>query len=453
MKKRTKILSGIFLSGLALGFAAVFIIALLGGIHLLPLYRMEPQDILPADHTVLLLHHPDAMTIGAWGALFPSLAQISSTDADAIAVVRDASGMQDVWLFVRVTSRNDGGCIMGKYRILSAKGTLCPDTLATGTKTLHEERGYKGLGKTPKGSWVFLRRDALSEAPVFYGRIMESSVLSSASHIRIVQEEGDSIITLWPVAPPSHTYDLPDLSVRNAIFSLGTGNLKDAVERVLSGLSIPDRLTARGLLLTRSASLFGPDISLEHHLLPLLQENVTFAVLQTASGSRVFIGGSAGTTSHARNAADALHTAFRLRHPDTAIVERTFDKRFALRTMQVSEERISEESGTIHDWNVRITRDSEDGRLLITALQGRAVRISDSAELVLASLAGEAGIPIPVSRRPIARKTVQAAALPKEWMAHSPLLKTMLSSDTGNMVMVLEQLGETGYVRLQENRE
>jgi hypothetical protein len=121
--------------------------------------------------------------------------------------------------------------------------------------------------------------------------------------------------------------------------------------------------------------------------------------------------------------------------------------------MRVSEERISEESGTIHDWDIHITRDSEDNRLLITALQGRAIRMSDSAEFLIASLAQSEGIPIPASRRPIAKKTVLAAALPALWLTDSPLLRTILPSGTEGIVMVMEQLGETGYVRLQEKRE
>jgi hypothetical protein len=333
------------------------------------------------------------------------------------------------------------------------ENSRCPDVLNVGAEgTLRKERGYKMLGKSPKGSSAFVRRDAIPQAPDLRGRIMESSVLSSASHIRISREDDDRIVTLWPVASSVQSFDQPALPAKNAVFSLGAGNLRDAVERTFASLSPSDRLTARGVLLTQSAALFGPDISFEHRLLPLLTKDAGVAVVMTGSGSRILISGSAGTASEALKATDELHTAFRLRHPDVTIVERIFDNRFPLRTMRVSEERISEERGTIHGWDIRMTNDHDDDRLLITALRGREMRLSDAPELLLPSLAGNTGVAIPASRRPIAKKTVQAALLPALWLMDSPLLKTVLPSGN-SLIVVIEQLGETGYVRLQENRE
>lgn len=451
MEKRTKILSGIFLSGLALGFATVFTIALLGGIQILPLYRMEPEDMLPERNTVFLLRNATPQDIAAWSNIF---ADITSAyyGATSLAIVQSDNGDRHVIRFDRLTRNASSGCIIGKYRIESANGDVCPDAVAHHGATLGDEAGYKALGKPPKGSWAFVRRDALPEAPNLLSRVLESSVLSSASYIRISQEDGDRIITLWPASPPSHTYDLPALPESNAVFSLGTGNLQDTVERVLSTLSTPDRLTARGLLLTQSAALFGPDISLEHRLLPLLTENSSISIVQTESGSRILISGNAGTASDALQTMNELHTAFRLRHPDVAVVERTFDERFPLKTMRVSEERIYAENGTIHGWDIRATKDSRDNRLLITALRGKEVQISDSTELLLSSLAESSATAIPVSHRPIAKKTVQAAVLPAKWFQHSPLLKIIAPSGN-SLIVVIEQLGETGYVRVREQRE
>jgi hypothetical protein len=451
VEKRTKILAGIFLSGLALGFSAVFVIALLGGINILPLYRMEPEDILPAQNTVFLLHNATPQDIAAWSTVFAEI-RSEHYGATSLAIVQSSNGDRQVIRFDRLTRNTSSGCNIGKYQIESANGDVCPDAVAHHGATLADEAGYKALGKPPKGSWAFVRTDAVTEALDLIGRIMESSVLSSASHMRIAQEDSDRIITLWPVSPPSHTYDLPALPASNAVFSLGTGNLQDTVERVLSTLSTPDRLTARGLLLTQSAALFGPDISLEHRLLPLLTEPSSIAIVQTASGSRILVTGSADTASDALEAMDELHAAFRLRHPDIAVVERTFDERFPLKTMRVSEERISTENGTIRGWDIRATKDSGDDRLLITALRGKEVQISNSIELLLSSLAESSATAIPVSHRPIAKKTVQAAVLPAKWFQHSPLLK-IISPSGNSLIVVIEQLGETGYVRLQEKRE
>jgi hypothetical protein len=450
---------GIALSVLSVLLVLIIVTLLAGGIRLLPLYRIGPEDILPAGATVLWIHKPTTEDLQRWQAAFPALDDIASIPSlDDVAVIRlEQGGMEGIALQRRSGETSGKGCTMGPYEIVASAIHSCPTGstadhfLAEGPR-LAADPGYRALGKPPHGSWIFMRRESWKDAPTLAGRILESVTLSSATHMRISSGSGMTMFALWPMQPLSHSYArqvIPVIPETHAVLAMG--DAREALERGLHVLNPSDRLTTRGLLLAEAAKLFGTEVSVEHQLIPLFAEHVTLTVIASASGTNMVIAGEVRNAARHAEAIKDLHHAFRIRHPNVAIVERVFDGRFSARTMRVSEERITEERYTEDGWDIRITEDREDHQRLVTAARGRAVHISDDLDALMSSIDEEAlGMALPTSRRPLALQTSHAALLPRAWLDNSPLLHTAVEGLLGgHVILSLEQQGATGFLRLQ----
>ena len=92
--------------------------------QLLPLYRIEPQDILPAKETLLSVC-ADRGGSGTYQKTFPALDDvISDATLDAVAIVNIANETQSVG-FVRKSEAWDGtSCEVGSYVIIRAETTF-----------------------------------------------------------------------------------------------------------------------------------------------------------------------------------------------------------------------------------------------------------------------------------------------------------------------------------------
>ena len=108
MQKRSTLLAGVALVVLAGLLACVIALLIVPGVQLLPLYRIEPEDILPAKETLLLLHAPTAEDLERYKKSFPALDDvISDTPLNAVAIVQSDTQTQSIG-FIRKDKAWDG---------------------------------------------------------------------------------------------------------------------------------------------------------------------------------------------------------------------------------------------------------------------------------------------------------------------------------------------------------
>ena len=208
MQKRTTILAGVSLVAVAGLFACVIALLIVPGVQLLPLYRIEPQDILPAKETLLLLYAPTAEDLERTKKTFPALDDvISDATLDAVAIVNIANETQSVG-FVRKSEAWDGtSCEVGSYVIIRAETTFpCPsatelDQFLSAGPRLSDDRAWRSLGSLPKTSWTFLKREVFPGAMSLQQVIFSSMAFGTATHVLLFQEDGTTVVRSWPTSP------------------------------------------------------------------------------------------------------------------------------------------------------------------------------------------------------------------------------------------------------------
>lgn len=450
MQKRTTVFAGVSLVTLAGAFACVIALLIIPGIQLLPLYRIEPEDILPAAETVLLMHAPSSEDLDQYKKTFPALDDVISDAAlDAVAIVRIEHATQSIG-FVRKSAAWDGkSCEVGPYVILSAEKLPCPTVdaldgfLAAGPR-LSNDRGWKML-RRPSGPWTFLRREALPHGTTTAQRVAQAVILGSATHILHTEEALHAWPTEAAASLDASSLKLPAHVPRIAFASSDTvkewGELAGAVDK-------NDALVLEGVLLDRLASLAGPSVSLRHGLLPLMAFQSELHVGTTASGGlSLLLSGTAQQGLNLDERIEELHRSFALRHPSTELLRFAFDDgRFPFATLRMTEAGRRDEE-QIRGWSIQISRDDSDESMLITARSDRQVALSNDPEALRRFLMEEGQeTPFPTGKKTLIGRRTAGMVLP------NALLTAFGIPEEGKSIISVEQNGEVRTVRMAQWR-
>lgn len=454
MQKRTTILAGIALFFLAGLFACAIALLIVPGVQLLPLYRIEPEDILPAKETLLLLHAPTAEDLEHFKKNFPALDDvISDTPLDAVAIVRSDAEDHSIGFIRRDKAWDGNSCEVGSYRIIRAETFPCPvaaalnQFLSAGPR-LSDDRAWRSLGSLPKESWTFLKLEAFPAAASLQQVIFGSMAFGTATHVLLFPENEMTVVRSWPTSPLASLSNasalVTPLEHPEMVFSFG--NLADVNAELDHNLTPDDRIILEGLLLQQLENFAGPNASLEHGVLPLIAQRSELHVGKTASGNlSLLLSGTAEQGVNTVEHLEALHRSFALRHPDTELLRFAFDDgRFPFETLRLKEEDILEEE-QIRGWNVRISRDNADKTMFITAQSDRQIALSNDPEALRRFLMEEGKeIPLPAGKKTLIGRTVAGMLVPNAWLG---MLGT---AETGKSIISIEQTGELRTVRTDQ---
>ena len=455
MQKRSTLLAGIALVFLAGVFACVISLLVIPGIQLLPLYRIEPEDILPAKETLLLLHAPTPVDLERYKKTFPALDDvISDTPLDAIAIVQSDTETQSIG-FIRKDEAWDGNsCEVGSYRIIRAETTFpCPaaaelDQFLSAGPRLSDDRAWRSLGSLPKGSWTFLKREAFPGAASLQQVIFGSMAFGTATHVLLFPENGTTVVRSWPTTPLASLGNasalVTPLKHPEMVFSFG--NLAERNAELDHALTPDDRIILEGLLLQQLEDFAGPNASLEHGILPLIAQRSELHVGKTASGAlSLLLSGTAQQGWNLDERLEELHRSFALRHPSTELLRFAFDEgRFPFQTLRLAEDEVRE-SEQIRGWSVEISRDNTDNSMLITAQSDRQIVLSNDPEALRRFLMEEGTeIPLPAGKKTLIGKTVAGMLFPNAWLG------TLGMPETGKSIISIEQTGELRTVRISQ---
>lgn len=452
--KLTTLLAGSILILIAVVFACAVALLVIPGVQMLPRYRIGAEDILPAKETVLLLHDPSAKELQQWKTIFPALDDvISDAVLDAVAVVKSPEGEMQSVGFIKKSGAWDGkSCDIGPYQVVFAVPGRFPcraiDTFLAPGSRLAQDRGWKSLGRLPKESWAFLRREEVPVGKTLPERALQASLLGGATHLLFPEEKDVIVIRAWPTSPLSPLAEPSIISpLRDPAMVLTVGNLEEMLGGLDHVLSPEDHIIFEGSLLQMLEELAGPQVSLRYEILPLIARGSQIHTGKTASGTQsILLSGNADHTKDIVTRIDALHRSFALRHPDVELLEYAFDDgRFPFQTLRLSEEVSSEASDQIRGWAVVISRDGIDNAMLITAVNGRKTAISNDPELLRKFLMEEGKIiSLSQTKRPLVSRMVAGMLIPNKWLGSAPLW----IPEAGESVVSMEQTGDVRTVRV-----
>lgn len=471
MTKRTTIIAGTASILFALVLTCIIVLLLIPGVQLLPFYSLEPQDLLPATGTIFLMKNPTLEELQKWKTVFPALDDVmSDTPLEAIALMQtDERAMRSVG-FQRKSGGWDGkSCEIGPYRVIvgseqepafaqaSTGRDSCPmvgehGTFLTPGPRLSDDRGWRSLGRLPKESWTFVRRESLPAAEKLPQRIFQGILLSNATHLLTFHDSGNTVVRSWPTTPLSTLSEasLPASPLASPETIFAFGNLEEVFAALERDLSQDDRIVFEGVLLQKLEDLSGPLVSMRHELLPLLALDARILTGTTASGAvAVLLTGTAQKRTDIALHIDALHRSFRLRHPNVELLKYAFDNgRFPFRTLRLAENAFGEVSEQIRGWVVTMSRDASDSAMLVTAINDQQTAISNDPELLRRFLMEERDINIllPSSKRPIASRLVTGMLIPNVWLGSSLLWMPK----TGKSVIAIEQAEELRIVHMSK---
>lgn len=448
--QKRAILTGIGLSVLSLLLVCVILFVVAGGIQVLPIYRTEPQDILPALRTQVLMMKPNREEIMRWQQHIDVLKMVESIP-DALAVVTGPDDTVYPVLFERRPPGGDARCAVGIYRVTVPGESLCVDLTTAGEAVLSDEAGFHALGREQVRSWTFVRRSALPSPETLKGRVLESLLLDASTHLRFAAQSGGMLVTLWPSPTSSSSYPNRSLpALEGMTWSIGVGDVRETIARVLKDLHPQDRITARGLLLGAADAVVGPSLSIEYGVLRALRGQGFAVGTRTASGTSAIVIGAESSTSKTATAIETLlHNAFRARQTDVEIAQFTFDGRFPFQTARIARDRIVERQSTEGSWSVKVAEDRKEPLQMATAINGSMLWYSNDETALRDVAIGGRAVALPLFRRPIALQTEIGAVLPSIWLHSSPALSLTIGSGDDRVVLSLQGNGEKGYLQMR----
>jgi hypothetical protein len=439
----------ILTAGISVALVATLAATIVVSISLLPLYRRDTADMLPRT-TLLLSTAQNETARRRWAQVFPTLTSGVPADAESIAIVRTEETEGWIAFERRSAAHDDSEPALGPFHITVSRESLREALDATTDRLTPMLRK---LGRTPRGAWTYIAREALPRSSELPGRVMDAAFLGSAEAMLLEQESGSTVLRMVPSSP------LPPLRMETVLPSpfeepLLVVTLGDATALLAAweaALGESDWGVVEGVMLAQIAEVLGEGISVRHDLLPLLREQLSLHIARTETDSIAFLlEGSPARPLNAERILEDIHRSFALRHPDIEITSRLFDGRFPARTIRLAEGRTTHEERAMEEWWLRISTDSEDRATLVTGCNGARCLVSNDIAAVERWITGKwpTVLTLPHTQRPIAVRTLVGGSLPGAWLPRSATLQALLGPIPEQIVFALEQDGERRILRV-----
>jgi hypothetical protein len=323
-------LQRIALVALAAAASLYVLLILIGITQSTVTFDQHPVNVLPANHTVLVLLHPTEETILQWEPTFPVLGGTEAPPLpDVLAVVRASDATLHTVRFFR--GEKDGAIgHIGLYSILaSPEGMAMLD--AEGER-MSEVPAYRALVTRTADSipWTIVQSRSVSPRTDAASALLAATIFQHHPFVAWNQQEeflridaagGEN--TVAPSAPKLTLHD-------DAIVTIAGSTMDILLEHTLDTLPLAERAVVEGRLTQHLEEWMGSGVSFEHDLLPLLAQGTALELRRMSSGELLF--SLAGTSSDAAallQTMDRLHESMRSTLPsiDDRSVVRALDTR------------------------------------------------------------------------------------------------------------------------------
>lgn len=357
---------------------------------LFPKKQMQPEDLLPADRTVLFLHLKDAKDLPTLAAWFPILREVPPSPLLAAAALLALDRGEHAWVFFyRPSTAQRSPLLVQTSSPQALRFLRLPGEEASARSFLPLQRApaYRAVrsgGNTD--TRLFLGSPFLAREPSY--ALDALLPLRAPLHVHL----GASGTTITSV-----TKDLPGrevlpmeipLAFADPLLVFGTVHpaalLAHAHASLLPSVTVPFVAIARAML----RDLFGEDLSPAYDLLPLLGQS---AILQigpaTGSGkTSILLQGAIDDRADTKRRLEMLHERFRETLPVNQVVSRSFEGDRSFEDVRQSESGTEVLQRTTQGWEMRETRHRGSRRVFVTALSGNRSILSTSSEAVDAFL-------------------------------------------------------------------
>lgn len=351
--------------------AASLLCLLLVGLSLLLLRQIgpSPASLLPADRTLILIENVQPEVREALGTIIPFLNTIPPYRGTTAALVRLPDGKTD-WLIFGETKDARGGKSIG------SENPMTFALLGTGS-ALSADPGFLALAHNykPGPSWIYVQNPAMQM--MVQGLQLPSVPLS-------LELGTGSLRLAWP-SRMTTAFTGPVMGEDgNAIVRLNAATLSLFLKNAASIFTDAVRMPAEALLQSWISRTVGKDISMTYDIVPMLDGP---GIVTIAAASETLDAGVRALPSEsAENKLQRLEQEAIGASADVEQVERKFDEKFTLETIQAKTNMIpveTEQSG----WTIRTIASDK----FVTARKGREFIVATGDALLNALLAATLG--------------------------------------------------------------
>lgn len=345
-----------------------------------PVQQIYPEDLLPADKTILFLDLPEPEDLPGLAEWFPVLRDIPDPPPRSAALVTPGNGRAE-WIFFDTA-------FPGTAPRARAQSEETLKLLGSGAR-LRMAADFRTL---LSGSHSHARLFLSPPSPLLpHPTILEPVMTADAAFAAEQTASGISLSTfiretgthraLSPVLPLAFEHPTLILAGSDALKQIGA----------LATL-LPDALptAARGSLEQTIADALGPDISMTYDIVPLLKGNALIETGMDAGRERSLfvLGGFLPDAAKNTLLLDKLRSSFVRTLPVSEIVHRAFEKGRTFDDIRANPEALEKNQEQVNGWDVQTIRSPQTNREFTTAQQSERAFIGTSRSAVLAMLDG-----------------------------------------------------------------
>lgn len=445
----------VLLAGI-LAVAAGAIVLLL---FLLPDHE-QAADLLPLRETAALFHGLTEGDRSRLASRFPPLSGLTvprGASAD-VAVLRLPGGGFGWALFLEGEQARSlsTASLLSTRRFQIIPSSREVETLLTHpAEPLARSPAFRALSsRATSPAWVFLA-DARLLAPtpteaddVLLSNLQDPSILigweSSAVTLAFLFSRGSS---------PSTNASPPPLTPAPS-FALSLQN----PQRILDGSSplLPQttRAIVTGLITRQAQDMLGEDLSMRYDLLPLLGQDATLSLAETASGSLRFLMTGHPETGNLRESLAALRRRMRSLLPAQRVLRRTLERGFTSVTIEDDPSLLTERDEERGGWALHSIVRRDTGMGFFDAVRGDQLILTNDAAWLAQALAP----PAAAQRNPGGSFVLAADASPLraflrdtlQWNLADTLMETF-GPGKGKILVSVATEGTMAMIRLEND--
>ncbi|MDA1208710.1 MAG: hypothetical protein O2904_01615 [bacterium] len=329
----------------------------------------QPSDLLPGKQTIAVFHLPEWETLQQFSPWFPELDRIISTPVPRTIAIVDTGKSHEIIEFSRSQEMQKGdGIQMGTYAVQGSPEAL--ELLKSSEPRLAKDTVFQTLSASvgQQGSWVFVRREGIPKPSSIHQDLRYSIILANSTAIAISQNANTrTIARLSEPEPSGITTPLPTSPTFQTILTLSLRSLSDFWKDTLLHLEKGNQSIVLGIVKQRLHTVFGPSVSLEYDILPLLENTTIIHMTQSGSIPFIQIAGTSNNIQQTIATMDRMHEGMRSQLPNIRVQSQMFDGRFWHSDIRSDHSAIEQKTITQDQWQIRSTHTKDAVTGLFTA--------------------------------------------------------------------------------------
>lgn len=360
--------------------SAIVLAGLIVVVGNLTTYGSLPADFLPSEHTVAIFHNANQKTLSKWSSHFPVLSEVSYGEEAIIGILQNTDRTYSAAIF-----QKSGTGTLGQYKVNVTHKKIEP-LVGKQESPVSKNRSYKILEqKYGTEPWMYIAHSAL---PTPYGlrNTIENVLLYGGSDYLGIQEKEGLIQVSTETTHNAVNTPLQSRTLSGTIFRASMAEPTRLWDTMHQLLSKEDGIIFDGILRQKIAN-WGSDISLEHDILSLLNEQSTLHLTESGGMVRLLIEGSMDNTQDRDRILDRIHSSYASILPTSTITRRVLDKRFSSVDIRHDESQITDSQFRNGNWTIRETLFQKNTHGVMTATYKNNFLISNNLHTINEAIA------------------------------------------------------------------